>query len=119
MTILKEFDSALEDIEKEFITESFQIAGEFIAMQRIQLFSLALLGDTLRVSQAVNNVYESIVYSKVIKGNQEYADLLIQLINEFESLVREGASASIALDRLIDEKYLERLKHLQSVNKLN
>lgn len=90
MTILKEFDSALEDIEKEFITETFQIAGEFIAMQRIQLFSLALLGDTLRVSQAVNNVYESIVYSKVIKGNHEYADLLIQLINEFESLVREG-----------------------------
>jgi hypothetical protein len=114
MTILKEFDSALEDIEKEFITESFQIAGEFIAMQRIQLFSLALLGDTLRVSQAVNNVY-----SKVIKGNQEYTDLLIQLINEFESLVREGASASIALDRLIDEKYLERLEHLQSINKLN
>ena len=114
------FSSLLENDEEqsEERDQINQMIGRLKTMNRMRLFFFVLQGEAIRNCRN-KNMYEILLYSKVGKGNQELLELLIMLVDELESLVRKNNSIGDSLDQLIEEKYLERLEHLQDINKLN
>lgn len=94
------------------------LIGQIQGLMQMQLFSSSQTGDALRKLKGKKE-YEIILNSKTIKGNNELADLLIELIDNLEKLVRSGFSINDSLEKLVSDGWLNKIEDLREINKLN
>ena len=94
------------------------LIGQIQGLMQMQLFSSSQTGDALRKLKGKKE-YEIILNSKTIQGNNELADLHIELIDNLEKLVRSGFSINDSLEKLVADGWLNKIEDLREINKLN